>query len=112
MTTGPGSTRVAWTLLVVAAGAIGWTYLQGVRIDPRLQPTVDRSREAPSVDPLRASPAELQLLPGIGPGLSRSIHHDLRVLDIDSIEALQTLPGIGPVRAAAILESVSPGMDD
>lgn len=62
-----------------------------------------RSRDAPDASPVnvgRATAAELERLPGIGPALARRIiaHRD-SVGGIHSMEELQKVRGIGPVLA-------------
>jgi len=59
-----------------------------------------------AIDPRLATPGELRFLPGIGPKLARSMHHEIRLLGIDSLDELERLSGIGPARSAAILDAV------
>ena len=54
------------------------------------------------LDPFRASPAELCLLPGIGPRLARRLHREIRCRDLDRLEELSTIDGIGPARIRAL----------
>ena len=107
------STRSAWLLLVMA---IAWVALvQSGRTAPgELSPLLGGTRadDAPSIDPFRASCAELQLLPGIGPHLARSMHREIHAMDSATLEDLETLPGIGPVRAERIRRAIASGTDD
>ena len=96
----PRTSRFAWGLALLGAVLVllsgrGLTVAQEV-----LGP--DRSHEAGSIDVLEATPAELEFLPGIGPGLARSIHRELRLRGIRSLDELESLRGIGPSRANAI----------
>ena len=107
------STRAAWYLLLIAAGCVALVQFGRTTLGELSQASrIDRSQEAPSVDPLRASCVELQLLPGIGPGLARSMHREIHTADLATLEDLETLPGIGPVRAARIRGAIAPGTDD
>jgi comEA protein len=74
-------------------------------------PAPDTEQSTPSlIDLNTATPAELDLLPGIGPALSQRIidyrkaNHGFR-----SIEELRKVSGIGPKKYAAIKDRVSAG---
>ena len=103
----PRTIRFAWLPLLLGSGAvlmgghdrIPWPEENGI-------PLVDRSHDAASIDVLDALPAELELLPGIGPGLARTMYRGIRTDRLQSLEELERIPGIGPVRAEAIRRSV------
>lgn len=59
-----------------------------------------------SIDPLTADVRTLRQLPGIGPKLARTVHHQSRVLQLDSLHQLERIEGIGPTRAQAIRDAV------
>lgn len=59
-----------------------------------------------SIDPLTADVRTLLHLPGIGPKLARTMHHQSRVLELDSLDQLERIKGIGPNRAQAIRDAV------
>lgn len=65
------------------------------------RPVVDRSRTV-DFDFATASLAELRFLPGVGPGLARTLHHGIHVQGLDDLDRIESLPGIGPRRAEAI----------
>ena len=109
----PASTRSAWILLVIAAGCVA--VANAGRASIETSAVASRAGDAfvsVPIDPLIASCAELQLLPGIGPGLARSMHHEIHANELESLEDLETLPGIGPVRAERIRAAVAPRTDD
>ena len=59
-----------------------------------------------AIDPLTADVRTLLHLPGIGPKLARPLHHQSRVLELDSLDQLERIKGIGPNRAQAIRDAV------
>ena len=59
-----------------------------------------------SSDPLTADVRTLRQLPGIGPKLARTVHHQSRVLQLESLHQLERIQGIGPTRAQAIRDAV------
>ncbi len=103
----PRSIHFAWLLVLLGSGAVLMGGLGRVPWPEGSEVVlVDRSREASTIDVLGALPAELELLPGIGPGLARTMYRGIRTDRLQSLEELETIPGIGPVRAAAIRRSV------
>ena len=59
-----------------------------------------------SIDPLTADVRTLRQLPGIGPKLARTMHHQSRVLQLESLHQLERIEGIGPTRAQSIRDAV------
>ena len=59
-----------------------------------------------SIDPLTADVRTLLQLPGIGPKLARTMHHQSRVLQLESLHQLERIEGIGPTRAQSIRDAV------
>ena len=63
------------------------------------------------MDPFTADVRTLLHLPGIGPKLARTLHHQSRVLELDSLDQLERIKGIGPNRAQAIRDAL-PDFED
>jgi len=80
--------------LLILLAALGATLATARTADHADAP---RDSAAILIDPNTASPAELQLLPGIGPRLAQRIaeHRDARG-PFDAVERLDDVHGIGP----------------
>ncbi|MEE2682151.1 MAG: hypothetical protein VX641_07245 [Planctomycetota bacterium] len=113
--TGSG-TRAGWWLL-----ALGGLILGGISLsvpsrlpltDPILAPLVEGGRRpvaAPlDLDPFTATPAELCLLPGIGPRLARRLHREIHHRGLTDLDQLTQVVDIGPGRVEAIRRVLSP----
>ena len=104
--------RYGWLAVFLAVGA---TWLAGADRRPIPAYTSDPGaggRASVPFDVLGASPAELELLPGIGPALSRTVHRAIRTRNIGSLDELESIPGIGPIRAEQIRRSAMTGGRD
>lgn len=76
-------------------------------VEARSSPSTTSSAAAfVSIDPLTADVRTLRQLPGIGPKLARTVHHQSRVLQLESLHQLERIQGIGPTRAQAIRDAV------
>jgi competence protein ComEA len=75
----------------------------------------DRLRDGAAIDLNRATAAELELLPGVGPKLARDIvEARTRAGKFTRIEQLDAVPGIGPKKLAKLrpfLESLEHAAD-
>jgi competence protein ComEA len=73
--------------------------------DPR--PIDDGSTAPAMVDVNRATAAELESLPGVGPSLAAAIvRHRDRMGSFESLDGLLGVPGIGPAKLAGLLDRV------
>jgi predicted flap endonuclease-1-like 5' DNA nuclease len=79
---------------------------QPVRAAAASSPSFRGAVPSLSFDPLSADVRTLRLLPGIGPKLARTLHHQSRVLQLDSLDQLERIDGIGPTRARNIRDAV------
>jgi competence protein ComEA len=70
-------------------------------------PIEDGSTAPAMVDVNRATVAELESLPGVGPSLAAAIvRHRDRMGSFDSLDGLLDVPGIGPAKLAGLLDRV------
>jgi competence protein ComEA len=71
-------------------------------------PIHDGSTAPALVDVNRATAAELESLPGVGPSLAAAIvRHRDRMGSFDSLDGLLEVPGIGPAKLAGLLDRVA-----
>ena len=71
-------------------------------------PIQDGSTAPALVDVNRATAAELESLPGVGPSLAAAIvRHRDRMGSFDSLDGLLEVPGIGPAKLAGLLDRVA-----
>ena len=96
-------------ILLSAAVCVVWSLHAGRVPAPSVEPGSASSASSfavLSIDPLTADVRTLRQLPGIGPKLARTMHHQSRVLQLDSLDQLERIRGIGPTRAQAIRDAV------
>jgi hypothetical protein len=114
---------VLWSAIVLAAVVL-WTAADLHRVLSRGGERLKIPADGLRLDPARASAAQFELVPGIGPSTARRIveHRDrlgargLQVFDSDGARrwALDAVPGVGPVaarRAAPYLIPVAQSLD-
>ena len=103
--------RIVWCLLLGIGTGLFVLDLGSVDVDAVPYPP-SRHRDAAGIDPLTARRADLQLLPDVGPGLSRVIHEAARTGRLRDLDELESLHGIGPTRAGTIRTAITgPGHD-
>ena len=103
--------RSGWWLLGLLCAVLGGGWLVG---PPSLPLPVDSARTSSpaegigafELDPFNATPAELCLLPGIGPQLARRLHRGIHRNGLTRFDQLQAIHGIGPARVQAIRMAV------
>jgi len=101
--------NLVFCILLSCASCVLWVLHAERMAVPSMGP-VSSSRvdsRALSIDPLVADVRTLRHLPGIGPALARRLHHESRVLQLDSLDQLERIRGIGPTRARMIRDAVT-----
>ena len=101
------ATRPGWWLLCLLASVVtvSWLSAPGDLAARPDVPASGDSRIPPAglpVDPFTATPAELCLLPGIGPHLARRLHREIHHRDLTTLAQLSTVAGIGPARLRSL----------
>ena len=102
--------RAAWWLL-----GLVFLVLVGIWCSTPARRPLPASMSATSatlhLDPFTATPAELCLLPGIGPRLARRLHREIHRRGLTCLDQLTQVHGIGPGRVEAIRSALSSRRD-
>lgn len=98
--------RAAWWLLGLVFLVVAGIWLSAPARVPC--PTPAPAASVPlDLDPFTATPAELCLLPGIGPRLARRLHREIHRQGLTRLDQLTEVVGIGPGRVEAIRTALS-----
>lgn len=96
----PFPRRLTAVAFVLAVSGMAWQYSHRSPIDPRsatLPATTTPQATGFRIDVNTATPAELDLLPKVGPSLSQAVvDHRANEGTFDQIDGLESVHGIGP----------------